>query len=748
MAVKLLAPGAEQDDAAARSRFEREIRILGELSHPNVVQLLDSGIDDELGPYLVTPLLPGQSARELVGGARLCPEAALMLAAPVVDALVALHAVGLVHRDLKPENIMTSPTGEVVVVDLGLAYRADHTRYTEEGAVVGSVPYMSPEQVEGHNVWAASDVWSVAVMIYEWIAGRRPFERERPSEEAAAILVGAFTPLKAADRRVGEELSDVIAQCLQRDPRARPSAEQLRDAVRAMCDWFDAAAAAEERAAVIGAPVDYQARVAPLRVARLRRLANEAVDGGHSFAALKLIDRGLAYAPDDAELRALSEAAEQAGAAAVPTAQRVSDAMAPPRTSHKGAFAIAGAVLAAGVAVAIAMTGGDDAAAPAAKPAPEAASAEEPGADMALEMFGGMMNLMERGIAAQEKLESKPPAASLTAASLDDLPPLSPESLSNDDEPRPIDLEAGDDRLVPVRMLGGQDPDATAADFDQKAKDHPDDVEWLVGRALVYLAAGRTKAGLGMLDDLTRTHADDAGVWAAVGFVELRRGRWKEADAALSRAIDLDPRESQSMRNRGILRHRQGRTRDAYADLTNALKVDPDDVDAMSELVRIYERADKTAEARPLLERITRARPRSLDAWLDLALVLPPAEALVAVRRAEKLAPNSPRVHKRLCTVLSKLANPDAIASCTAVVEANRKDPGAYMERGLAHYALGDDAAALADMDRAIAMRPDDVRFLQNRYIVRAHAGRDDARADLERACKLGSQVACTELTR
>ena len=121
LAAKVLAPGAPSADPAAVERFDREIRVLSGIKHPNLIELVDHGVDDALGPYMITRLVTGMTLRELAAGRPLSPEAAILLVEPVLRALGAMHAVGLVHRDLKPENVMVTPLGEVVLVDLGLA---------------------------------------------------------------------------------------------------------------------------------------------------------------------------------------------------------------------------------------------------------------------------------------------------------------------------------------------------------------------------------------------------------------------------------------------------------------------------------------------------------------------------------------------------------------------------------------------------------------------------------------------------
>ncbi len=317
VAIKILGPATDLDDAA-RARFAREIAALGQLSHPNLVALLDHGVDAELGPYLVLPLLAGTTLRALCSRSAVCPEAALLLVEPIVAAVGALHAAGYVHRDLKPENVIAGPDGAITVIDLGLAWRDGMTRHTDTGAAVGSVGYMAPEQIEGAAVDGAADVWALGVMLYEWIAGKRPFARPRAAEEAAAVMLGACPRLDAADRRCDDKLADLVARCLAIDPAQRPRIDELARAIAERIDWTDAdpAAHATERAAAVADVAAYQTRVAPFRVRRVERLAREALAAKRPFVAIACCDRGLAYAPDHAALLALVAEAEAATAPA------------------------------------------------------------------------------------------------------------------------------------------------------------------------------------------------------------------------------------------------------------------------------------------------------------------------------------------------------------------------------------------------------------------------------------------------
>ena len=710
VAIKLLGAAVVEGETA-RARFRREIEALARVEHPALVRLLDHGVDDELGPYLVTPLLPGRTLREVVGGRRICPEAAALLAEPIAAAAAALHAAGFVHRDLKPENAIGTPGGDVVVIDLGLAWREGATRHTSDGMAVGSVGYMAPEQIEGREVGPAADVWSIGVMLYEWIAGRRPFARARASEEAAATLVGAFTPLAAAERRCGEELSALVASCLASDPAARPAASEVAARLAAVIDWSDDRAGL--RAAAIDDGERFVERVAPWRVRQLERMAKEAVESGRPFAALAMLDRALAYAPGRAELEAMvAEVEERSGKTQMEIGHGHGGTQ---RRLGHGIRGVAIAVFACaiGVGATWVVMRADD--------APVAAVAIDAGV-----------------IDAAPVVDDGSPLA--------DLPPIPLDQLRNDapgfDPPSAKD----GDPIVDPGLLGGRTPDEAVREVDAALAANPSDRNALFGRALVYLAAARDKRGLALLDEALELHPSHAPGWAAKAYVEVRRGRWDAAEAAFARALELDPQDGTTLRNRGIMRHRLGRARDAYQDLRQALAVDPGDVEAMYELVQLYARTDREHQTRRLLERIVRMRPTQVMAWLDLSLTQPPQEALASVRRALELAPELPRGHQRLCNVLVMLQDAGALAACDRAVALAPDDAATLAHRGVARYLAGDDPGALADLDRAIALDPDDGEAHVNRAMVRTHAGVPGAREDLQRACRLDVREACASL--
>ena len=166
---------SESKRRAYLERFSREARAAGRLSHPNIVAVFDVGETDRL-PWIAMEFVEGVSFKEKrLGGWPANRENVLLLTEKVTSALDAAHSVGTIHRDIKPANILISSRGEIKVTDFGIAHLAD-SDLTNEGVMLGSPSYMSPEQVRGRDLAPASDLFSLAVILYEWITGVKPFD--------------------------------------------------------------------------------------------------------------------------------------------------------------------------------------------------------------------------------------------------------------------------------------------------------------------------------------------------------------------------------------------------------------------------------------------------------------------------------------------------------------------------------------------------------------------------------------------
>jgi Tol biopolymer transport system component len=257
VAVKILPP-AVAEDAFRLQRFEKEARTVGALNHPNVVALYDVG--REAGRfYVVTELLEGQTLRDrLEGGTPLPSRKAVEYAVQVTHGLAAAHDNGIVHRDLKPENVFVTRDGRVKILDFGLARRVESIRSeeptgsfgtptagTEPGAVLGTVGYMSPEQVRGEVLDARSDIFSFGAILYEMLCGRRAFRGASAVETMHAILKDEPPALSDLEPPAPAALERIVERCLEksRDERFR-SAHDLAFALEALSDVRSTVAAA------------------------------------------------------------------------------------------------------------------------------------------------------------------------------------------------------------------------------------------------------------------------------------------------------------------------------------------------------------------------------------------------------------------------------------------------------------------------------------------------------------------------
>lgn len=745
VAIKVLGASSEIDESVVR-RFEREIEVLAKVRHPSLVSLLDSGVDEVHGPFLAMPLLVGLTFRDVLPADGLGPEGGIRLMTPVVQALGAMHAAGLVHRDLKPENVIVSPRGEVTLVDLGLALGMEQSRLTRAGAVAGSVPYMAPEQIEG-DARTQSDVWSAGVVLYELITGTRPFARKRAGEEVAAILAGHFTPLVEVDRRVSNELDELMTRCLAPKPEQRPSdAHELLRGLEALLDWAPPAAQKREVVSVLSDLTAYQKARAAERVTQLHDDADRAASSGDTFAALATLDRALAYRPEDPDTLSRIESVSSGKVLPKPEKKKKDAATATtveskptPKVERRGvpkwAFA-AGAIAIVGVAIAAYAIGAwpsDAEPVTETGPVAETGSETEPATEVETESAS----------------EADTPPDLGPMPGLDSLREIPPHLLEGGERVDMADnVRREGQAIIPAHMLGARGPAGALAYLEAQLETHPGDPELRVGRALALMGNGREREGLAELDAIAREHPQLPVLWGSRGYVAMRLGNFEDADQFFTRAIALDPADADSLRNRGILRHRMGRRAEGYADLRASLRYDPNDVNALSELAQIYERTGRRMDARPLLERVVRLRPRHAEAWVDLSMAQPnPDEALASVDQAIAIAPAYRRAYVRRCAILARAQRPDAVEACTRAMEAAPNDPWTQMHRGLAHYHQSETEDALRDMNAAIARRPEDPVMLTNRYLVLQHAGRaDEARADLRKACELGHEPACTEL--
>jgi eukaryotic-like serine/threonine-protein kinase len=227
VAIKVL-PAAFSRDPERLRRFKQEAQVVAALNHPNILAIHDFG-EHEGSPYIVTELLEGQTLRGWLGGSAIPSRKATDAAAQVARGLASAHDKGIVHRDLKPENIFVTRDGRVKILDFGLAKltpeptpdAATVPSRTEPGVVMGTIGYMSPEQVRGVGADHRSDLFSLGTVLYEMLSGKRAFHGETSVDAASAILHSEPQDLTEMDKGVSPALSRIVGHCLEKSPEAR-----------------------------------------------------------------------------------------------------------------------------------------------------------------------------------------------------------------------------------------------------------------------------------------------------------------------------------------------------------------------------------------------------------------------------------------------------------------------------------------------------------------------------------------------
>jgi eukaryotic-like serine/threonine-protein kinase len=242
VAIKVLPESLARDEARLR-RFEQEAFAASALNHPNILTVYEFGVEGETH-FLASEYVDGETLHARLRHAPFIVNEALEVAVQVARALAAAHEAKIVHRDIKPENIMVRRDGYIKVLDFGLAKLSERepsststgsespTRVmfrTEAGTVVGTIPYMSPEQARGMPIDARTDIWSLGVVIYEMLTGHRPFSGDTPTDVIVSVISSEPSPISSYGREIPAELEWIVAKALSKDVAGRyQTATELR----------------------------------------------------------------------------------------------------------------------------------------------------------------------------------------------------------------------------------------------------------------------------------------------------------------------------------------------------------------------------------------------------------------------------------------------------------------------------------------------------------------------------------------
>ena len=235
VAVKVAMDPLLERDPVYASRFKREARAAAGISNSGIVTVYDAGAD---GPtrYIVMEYVEGRDLAAILRDERpFDPPRAVRIAEQVAGTLAAAHAAGIVHRDIKPGNIMVTPEGQVKVLDFGIARTTDGLNLTQTASVLGTAPYMSPEQATGQPADARSDIYSLGCVLYEMLTGKPPFMGDLPAAVLHQHVRVAPKPPRALNPNVPPALDALVLQMLAKSPEDRPqTAAEVRDRLAAL----------------------------------------------------------------------------------------------------------------------------------------------------------------------------------------------------------------------------------------------------------------------------------------------------------------------------------------------------------------------------------------------------------------------------------------------------------------------------------------------------------------------------------
>lgn len=307
-----------RENAEVAARFVSEARAVAKLKHQNIVEVYDVSDEDDPERYLVVELVEGTTLRQLLADRKCVPaEIAAAIALEIGAALEHAHLHGVIHRDIKPENVLvnmrppssaregpeSAQHARIKIADFGIAKLLDAQGVTSTGQVLGSPAHMAPEQIEGGDVDARSDVFGMGVLLYECMVGRLPFDGKNPAQVLRKVLDGTFTPAERARPSIGVFLSRAVERALAREQDARfASVADFCDVLKKELDRVGYTEPRKELAEFLADPEAYAKSYEDRLVPKLVTLGKKARAARDVPAAAAWFNRALAFRPNDRDL--------------------------------------------------------------------------------------------------------------------------------------------------------------------------------------------------------------------------------------------------------------------------------------------------------------------------------------------------------------------------------------------------------------------------------------------------------------
>ncbi|MHB1046456.1 MAG: protein kinase domain-containing protein [Thermoanaerobaculia bacterium] len=695
VAVKVL-PEALWKNTEALARFQHEARAVAALSHPNILDIHDFGSADGV-TYAVTELLEGHTLREEIVSRPLPERRVVDYAVQVAKGLSAAHERGVVHRDLKPENLFVTSDGQVKILDFGLARRVEPSsrddastaptasHHTAPGTVMGTLAYMSPEQVKGHSVDARSDIFSFGAVLYEMLSGRKAFHRDSAAETMAAILREEPPELARSGVAVSAALERVVTHCLEKSPELR--FQSARDVVFALEDRSSGAEVSSSKPATGG-----RGAAPPLagRLGGRTRLIAGATILVTVGALLWLSIRGRSgTALPSSMLLAVLPATDLTGRA---DGRQLCDGV---------SFSL-GVKLQGVPGITIMRPSGPSML----RETDPVKWARDTGANLLVQPAVRQMG-NTRQLSFSIALAGSPvqiAAGEVTGLSADHFR-LENELTEQLAAALRVHLETGASVPTPGVPAG------------------PQQTNYIV--ALGHLERYDDRASVDRAIDLLEAipgGARSAPVTAALGRAYLASYRLSKdvSTAALAagtaqRAIGLAPTLPEAQVTLGEVLTETGRAGEAVDVLRKALAGDPRSVPALLALVEALGRSGDAGGAEKAALRVVELRPTSPVAFNRLGvlyfLTSRYEKAVEAFRQAIALNPDVPRAHLNLGAALLRLGRFEEARAALEETIRIEPVPQAYSNLGVAQYLLGRHPEAAASFQRAVDLAPKDYRW-------------------------------------